>query len=155
SGGACREPLHPDGGQAGMATSPAPQIHLTIDETDARGLVARITIDHQSHLNILNTSLILALTSAANSLRAHRRLRGVTLRGAGGRAFAGRAGNREMVGLDVPPAPGFISRLHLACAALRTLPVPVIARISGYCLGAGLEVAASCDLRVAADHSTF
>ena len=54
------------------------------------------------------------------------------------------------------PLPGeFISRLHLACAALRALPVPVIARVSGYCLGAGLEVAAACDLRVAAEHSTF
>jgi hypothetical protein len=51
------EPLHTDGGRAGMAVFPEPQIHLTIDETDARGLVARITIDHPSHLNILNTSL--------------------------------------------------------------------------------------------------
>src|SRR5262249_20250343 len=61
----------------------------------------------------------------------------------------------ETVGLDVASARGFIARLHLACTALRTLPVPVIARVSGYCLGAGLEVAASCDLRVAAEHSTF
>jgi len=138
-----------------MAASPEPQIHLTIDETDARGLVARITIDHPSHLNILNTALILALTSAVNSLRAHDRLRVVILTGAGDRAFIGGADIREMVGLDVASAPEFISRLHLACAALRTLPVPVIARVSGYCLGAGLEVAASCDLRVAADHTTF
>jgi enoyl-CoA hydratase/carnithine racemase len=49
----------------------------------------------------------------------------------------------------------FITRLHEACSALRQLPVPVIARISGYCLGAGLEVAASCDLRVASEHSSF
>jgi enoyl-CoA hydratase len=138
-----------------MAASPEPQIHLTIDETDARGLVARITIDHPSHLNILNTALILALTSAVNSLRAYDRLRAVILTGAGDRAFIGGADIREMVGLDVASAREFISRLHLACAALRTLPVPVIARVSGYCLGAGLEVAASCDLRVAADHATF
>ena len=42
-----------------MASSTESQLHLTIDEADARGLVARITIDHPSHLNILNTSLIL------------------------------------------------------------------------------------------------
>ena len=133
-----------------MAASPEPQIYLTIDETDARGLVARITIDHPSHLNILNTALILALTSAVNSLRAYDRLRAVILTGAGDRAFIGGADIREMVGLDVASAREFISRLHLACAALRTLPVPVIARVSGYCLGAGLEVAASYDLHVAA-----
>ena len=144
------EPLDTDRGRVGMAASLEPQLHVTIDETDARGLVARITIDYPSHLNILNTSLILALTEAVNSLRAHDRLRVVILTGAGDRAFIGGADIREMVGLDVASAREFISRLHLACAALRTLPVPVIARVSGYCLGAGLEVAASYDLRVAA-----
>src|SRR5262249_19178380 len=138
-----------------MASSTEAQIHLTMDEADARGMVAQIIIDHQSQLNILNTPLILALTSAVNSLRDNDRLRVVILTGAGDRAFIGGADIREMVGLDVASAREFISRLHLACAALRTLPVPVIARISGYCLGAGLEIAASCDLRVAADHATF
>jgi enoyl-CoA hydratase len=139
----------------GMASSPEARIHLTLDEADARGTVARISIDHPSQLHILNTALLLALTSTVNSLRAQDRLRVVVLTGAGDRAFIGGADIKEMVGLDGASAREFISRLHLACAALRTLPMPVIARVSGYCLGAGLEVAASCDLRVAAEHSTF
>jgi enoyl-CoA hydratase len=138
-----------------MASAAEPQIHVTVDEAEARGLVARITINHQARLNILNTPLILALTSAINDLRDNDRLRVVIVTGAGDRAFIGGADIKEMVGLDVASARAFIARLHLACAALRALPVPVIARVSGYCLGAGLEVAASCDLRVAAEHSTF
>jgi enoyl-CoA hydratase/carnithine racemase len=45
--------------------------------------------------------------------------------------------------------------LHALCAALQALPVPVIARIQGYCLGAGLEIAASCDLRAATEDARF
>jgi enoyl-CoA hydratase/carnithine racemase len=43
----------------------------------------------------------------------------------------------------------------MACKAIRDLPVPVIGRINGFCLGAGLEVAASCDMRAAAEGARF
>ena len=49
----------------------------------------------------------------------------------------------------------YITRLHQACKAIRDCPVPVIGRVNGFCLGAGLEVAASCDMRVAADTAQF
>ena len=45
--------------------------------------------------------------------------------------------------------------MHQCCDAFRHLPVPVIARIDGYALGAGLELACACDLRVASERSVF
>jgi enoyl-CoA hydratase len=39
--------------------------------------------------------------------------------------------------------------------AVRACPSPVIARLSGWCVGAGLEVAVSCDLRVVGSGATF
>src|SRR5262245_12273318 len=130
-------------------------IHLTLDDHAEQGCVARVVVDYQARLNILNSGLIQKLTDAVTSLAGDDRLRVVILTGAGDRAFIGGADINEMAQLDEISARSFISRLHDVCAALRNLPVPVIARINGYCLGAGLEIAASCDLRVAADHSTF
>lgn len=131
------------------------KVDLTLDDHDERGCVARIVVDYRARLNILNSELIRQLTEAVKSLTDNERLRVLILTGAGDRAFIGGTDINEMATLDKSSAHDFISRLHEACAALRQLPVPVIARINGYCLGAGLEIAASCDLRVAADHSTF
>jgi enoyl-CoA hydratase/carnithine racemase len=134
--------------------SPA-NIDLTLDDRVEQGCVARVVVDYQTRLNILNSGLIQKLTDAVTGLAENDRLRVVILTGAGERAFIGGADINEMAELDETSAGSFISRLHDACAAIRNLPVPVIARINGYCLGAGLEIAAACDLRVAADHSTF
>jgi enoyl-CoA hydratase len=60
-----------------------------------------------------------------------------------------------MAGLDAASARAFITLVHRCCDALRRLPVPVIARIQGYVFGAGVEVAAACDMRVAAFGSQF
>jgi enoyl-CoA hydratase len=43
----------------------------------------------------------------------------------------------------------------LCCEAVRDLPVPVVARIHGYCFGGGLELAAACDVRIASEAATF
>jgi enoyl-CoA hydratase len=132
-----------------------PKVVLSVDDRDGHRCVARIVVDYQAKLNILNSDLILQLTAAVKSLIANESLRVLILTGAGDRAFIGGADINEMAAMEKSSARAFISHLHEACAALRELPVPVIARINGYCLGAGLEIAASCDLRVAADHSTF
>lgn len=136
------------------------KIELTLDDHDERGCVARIVVDRQAKLNVLNSELIRQLTEAVKSFSDNERLSLVILTGAGDRAFIGGADINELAALgnsvlEKSSARGFISRLHEACAALRDSPVPVIARINGYCLGAGLEIAASCDLRIAADHSRF
>ncbi len=127
----------------------------TTFETHEAGRVATVTVDHQQRINILNRARTEALRDHFRELAAVEDLRAVVLTGAGDRAFIGGADINEMVKLTPDTAESFIRTLHEACQAIRDLPVPVIARIRGYCLGAGLEVAAACDLRVASDDSTF
>lgn len=117
--------------------------------------IAWITVDNPGKINILDRRLCAELRDAVNEASEDPELRAIVLSGAGDRAFIGGADIREMVALDPESATTFITGLHEACAAFRVAPVPVIARIRGYCLGVGLEVAASCDIRVTADDGIF
>ena len=119
------------------------------------GRVAHITVDRTAKLNVLDRPAIDALRAAAAALHRDGDLRAVVLTGAGDRAFIGGADIPTMAALDPAGAEDIITALHRVILALRAMPVPVIARINGYCLGAGLEIAAGCDLRVAADTAVF
>lgn len=123
-------------------------------ERDARG-VAVLAIDNAAKLNTLNTPVMSDLVAAAEALGADRALRAVVLRGVGERAFIGGADIVEMASLDAAAARVFITLVHRSCDVFRRMRVPVIARIAGWTLGAGLEVAAACDMRVAATTARF
>ena len=123
-------------------------------QRDTRG-VAVITIDNAARLNTLNTPVMTELIAAVERLGADETVRAVVLRGAGERAFIGGADIDEMAGLDPSSARAFITLVHRSCDVFRRMPVPVIARIKGYVFGAGVEVAAACDMRVASSDAQF
>ena len=113
--------------------------------------VALVTVDNTARLNCLSTPLIVALAGAFLKLAGDAALRAVVLTGAGERAFIGGADLNELGAACTDSARLFITRLHVACKAIRDCPVPVIGRINGFCLGAGLELAACCDMRASAE----
>jgi len=98
---------------------------------------------------------MLSFVTELEALAKREELRAVILTGAGEKAFIGGADIFEMATLDAEKAEAFITLVHRSCNALRELPVPVIARVNGYALGAGLEIAAACDLRVASSNAVF
>ena len=131
--------------------SSEPGIDVAID---ARG-VATVTLANAAKLNTLNTPVMRKLIAAVQQLGRDETLRAVVLRGAGDRAFIGGADITEMASLDPNSARAFISLVHRSCDVFRRMPVPVIARIRGYVFGAGVEVAAACDMRVACTDAQF
>ena len=119
------------------------------------GHLARLTIDNAAKLNALNRELMVEIVDAVKALEADPALRLVIVTGAGERAFVGGADINELAMLDPDSAREFITLVHRCCDGFHRLPVPVIARIDGYALGAGLELAAACDLRVASERAMF
>ncbi len=100
-------------------------------------------------MNILGTPEIEQLIALFQELESDKALRAVVLTGSGETAFVGGANIKEMVLLDQDSGKVFIRKLHALCETVRTFPVPVIARVNGWCLGGGLELAAACDFRIA------
>ncbi len=124
-------------------------------EDRAAGQVAYVTVDNAAHRNRLGKSGKDDLVKVFSTLAANPNLRVAVLTGAGDKSFIAGSDLTEMREQDVAGQREVGTKTHLACDALRQLPVPVLARINGYCLGSGMELAAACDMRAAADHAKF
>jgi enoyl-CoA hydratase len=127
--------------------------HCGVDR-DSRG-VARLTICNAGPLNILGSAAIQAVREGLEALTANRDIRVLVLAGESQKSMIGGADIKEMARLDQNSAEKFITGLRDLCEAVRTFPAPVIARMPGWCLGGGLEVAAACDFRVAGYDAKF
>jgi len=134
--------------------NPMGEVHVSRVEINGAS-AARVQIDRPTKLNALNSTLAEKLRDTFEDLAADEALHAVVLEGAGGKAWVVGADIAEMAVLDRQSAADFISRLHETMLAVRDFPVPVVAKLDGYALGAGMELAAACDLRVASTRALF
>ncbi len=123
-------------------------------DVESEGGVTRIFLNRPEKVNALHSAALDSLVQTVKGLEADPNLRVVVL-GGRGKAFCGGADVQELSALNAANAGAFVQRIHDVCAALRKLPVPVVARLHGAVIGAGLEIAAACDLRIAAEGTRF
>jgi enoyl-CoA hydratase/carnithine racemase len=123
-------------------------------EVERAGPLARIFLNRPEKANALNSAMLSELGAAVRSLAGDESLRAAALT-ARGRTFCGGADTAELKSLTPANAGAFVEKIHNVCQAIRALPVPVLAQMHGAVIGAGLEIAAACDLRVAAEGTKF
>jgi 2-oxoglutaroyl-CoA hydrolase len=111
------------------------------------GDVATITLDVPEKLNRVSMAARDQLAGLFDELGRDEGIRAIVLTGAGDRAFT--AGG-DIAGF-LEQTPEQLSRLAWNVAAPERCPVPVIAKLRGYCFGVGLELALACDFRIAGD----
>lgn len=113
------------------------------------GAVALITLNRPRVRNAMNHALLDALAAHIAEVERDPGLRAVVIAGAGDRAFSAGADFKALDGLDEAGVQDWIGRGHAVFDAVEALSKPVVAAITGFALGGGLELALACDLRVA------
>ena len=116
-----------------------------------RGAVRHITLNRPDKLNALNRATLSELLEAFEAAAADEAVRVIVLTGAGPKAFVAGADIAEMNGLSPVQARDFSRLGQRLMRRIETLGKPVLARINGFALGGGLELAMACHLRIAAE----
>ncbi len=136
-------------------TQQTPGVAVRVARFGAHGHSVTVAIDNQARLNALSSDIVAAFIAAVREAGRDPDLRCLIVTGEGPRSFMGGANLAELEGLTPETARAFLTQIHTACQVLRDLPVPTIARVNGFCLGAGLEIMAACDLHIAGDNAVF
>lgn len=126
-----------------------PQCHI---DRRADGVVA-ITFDN-GRLNLLTSEAAAVYTQTLRALAREESIRLLIVQG-GTAAFLGGADIKFLKDAGKADIDAYIRGVHALCEQLRDLPFPTMSVISGYCLGAGMEVAAVCDIKVAGADAKF
>ena len=124
-------------------------------EITNRGAVNVITVNRPHKLNALNRETLNELGMAFTQAAYDDAVRVVVLAGAGEKAFVAGADIAEMHGYTATQAQAFSRAGQQLMTAIERLGKPVIARVQGFALGGGMELAMACHFRVASEKAKF
>ncbi|MCB1376512.1 MAG: enoyl-CoA hydratase/isomerase family protein, partial [Rhodobacteraceae bacterium] len=119
---------------------------------ETRGRVGLMRINRPRQMNALNSEVMAQILAAVEAFDADPEIGAMVLAG-NERAFAAGADIKEMAGM------GVVEHLQSGRIAMwqrvRSAKKPIIAAVSGFCLGGGCELAMMCDMIVASETATF
>lgn len=116
-----------------------------------RGAVRTVTLNRPDKLNALDRTTLVELHAAFEAAGDDPDVHVVVLTGAGPKAFVAGADIAQMGGLSVVEARDFSRLGQRLMSRIEQLGKPVLAKVNGFALGGGLELAMACHLRIAAD----
>ncbi|MDN5347606.1 MAG: enoyl-CoA hydratase [Clostridia bacterium] len=122
---------------------------------EKEGNIAILTFNRPEARNALSNAMVEELEQALTLIEADKELRALIITGAGDKAFMAGADIKELVDRDFKLGREQTKRRQEIMNRLEKLPIPVIAAVNGYALGAGLEIALACTLRVASENARF
>ncbi|MBN2282573.1 MAG: enoyl-CoA hydratase/isomerase family protein [Deltaproteobacteria bacterium] len=117
------------------------------------GCISTLIINRPEKANALNTELLMKLGDTIHALKERERYTVLVLRGAGEKSFSS-GGDLEEARSD-RDFQDFIKALVYFQNSLLEYPFPVMAMINGRAIGLGVDMAAMCDIRLAADTASF
>jgi len=118
--------------------------------------IATVTLNRPEALNAMNTQLNGELRAALAELKNDRAVRVVIVTGAGDRAFSAGRDLKEYSQYTATPIEDWERRIQQGeHSGMAGMPHPTIAAINGFAIAGGLELALSCDIRIASEKATF
>lgn len=140
-----------------MPFDPGPHVHLDVDPDHPS--VAWLTLDRPGFRNAWSDEMVSGFCAALDHLEADDQIRVVVLTGAGPAFSAGGdlKAMRDHAGMFAGDAvelrARYIRGIQSIPRRMARFDKPVIAAMNGHAIGAGLDLACMCDLRICADHA--
>lgn len=126
---------------------------MSLVRIEQRDVVARVTLNDPGRRNILSSDLVVELTSAFDRLEQAAEVTAVVLTGAG-TAFCAGADLSDLVAASDGDLTG-VRRVYAGFERVRRSPLVTVAAVNGPAVGAGLNLALVCDVRVAGASAWF
>ncbi|MGE8205155.1 enoyl-CoA hydratase-related protein [Heyndrickxia sp. NPDC080065] len=116
---------------------------------NVKNYIAYVTLNRAEAMNAFNYDTLCELANVVESLRTNSEVRVVVFGGTGEKAFSVGADLKERKTLPEQDVRRNVYKIGEVFAAVEKLPQPTIAAMNGYAFGGGMELALSCDFRIA------